>query len=311
MPAAPLPPYLARRLADGLTYVTRRDLASAGIDVSTLRAWRRAGFVTPYSYGAYGIVDPCAADMDHFAARRLHHVRRCEALLQTLPGAHLIGGSALVVHRLAVLRFPDRIEVARRPRVQSRRDDFVCRRAWGEAPEQVDGLGVQAAAEAAIEVAAHEGLRAGVVSADSYLFEGGTPGELESALVAYGRKAGVGQARAAVELADGAIESAGESLLRLICRDAGIAVIPQVEIWDDESLPFARVDFLVEGTRVVLEFDGMVKYTHPEALRAEKRREMRLRRLGYVVVRFTWSDLSPPVRLVRTIREAMAVTRAA
>ena len=143
MPAAPLPPYLARRLADGLTYVTRRDLASAGIDVSTLRAWRRAGFVTPYSYGAYGIVDPCAADMDHFAARRLHHVRRCEALLQTLPGAHLIGGSALVVHRLAVLRFPDRIEVARRPRVQSRRDDFVCRRAWGEAPEQVDGLGAQ------------------------------------------------------------------------------------------------------------------------------------------------------------------------
>lgn len=311
MPDTPLPPYLARRLADGFTYITRRDLVSAGIDVSTLRSWRRAGFVTQYSYGAYGIVAPCPAEMDQFAARRVHHVRRCEALLQTLPGAHLIGGSALVVHRLAVLRFPDRVEVARYPRVQSRRNDFVCRRAWGGEPEHVGELSVQAAAEAVIEVAAHEGARAGVVSADSYLFEGGEAGELEAALRAYGRKAGVGQARAAVEIADGAIESAGESLLRLICRDARIPVIAQVEIWDDEPLPFARVDFLVEGTRVVLEFDGMVKYTHPEALRAEKRREMRLRRLGYIVVRFTWSDLSDPARVVQAIREAMTVACAA
>lgn len=306
MPDSSLPPFLARRLANGQTYVTRRDLAFAGIDVSTLKSWRRAGFVTPYSYGAYGIVDSSIDELERYAARRLRYVRRCEALLQTLPGAHLIGGSALVVHRIAVLRFPERLEVARHPRVQSRRDDFVCRRAWGRTPQRIGGIGVQAAAEAVVELAAHEGVEAGVVSADSYLFEGGTPGELETALVAYGRKAGVGQARAVVEIADGSIESAGESLLRLICRDAGIAVIPQVEIWDGDPIPFARVDFLVQGTRVVLEFDGMMKYTHPDVLRAEKRREMRLRRLGYVVLRFTWSDLSTPARVVGMIREAIA-----
>jgi very-short-patch-repair endonuclease len=69
-----------------------------------------------------------------------------------------------------------------------------------------------------------------------------------------------------------------------------------------------RVDFLV-GDRVVVEFDGMVKYGGAdgrEALAAEKRREDRLRTAGYEVVRLTWADLHQPEHVARAIRQAMA-----
>lgn len=51
------------------------------------------------------------------------------------------------------------------------------------------------------------------------------------------------------------------------------------------------MDFLLED-RVVVEFDGMLKYENPADLAAEKLREDRLRALGYEVVRLTWADLA-------------------
>lgn len=70
----------------------------------------------------------------------------------------------------------------------------------------------------------------------------------------------------------------------------------------------ARVDFLVAGTRVVVEFDGKSKYADgdPAVLWAEKRREDRLRRLGYVVVRITWADLETPGAVAARVRTALA-----
>jgi very-short-patch-repair endonuclease len=68
-------------------------------------------------------------------------------------------------------------------------------------------------------------------------------------------------------------------------------------------------DFLIDGTNVLVEFDGKVKYdpeANPEAARAnfqEKLREDELRRLGYVVVRLTRADLARPA-LVRARIEA-------
>ena len=104
---------------------------------------------------------------------------------------------------------------------------------------------------------------------------------------------------------DARSESVGESRLR-VHLSLGIPVQPQVVIRDRSGNFVARVDLWVEGTGVVVEFDGRVKYTEggPEALFAEKRREDRLRRLGYVVVRVTWSDLGRPDRVIAWIRQA-------
>jgi very-short-patch-repair endonuclease len=70
----------------------------------------------------------------------------------------------------------------------------------------------------------------------------------------------------------------------------------------------ARVDFLV-GDRVVVEFDGRVKYgmdgRPEEALWAEKQREDRLRELGLVVVRIVWADLQRPEVIVQRVLAAL------
>ena len=82
------------------------------------------------------------------------------------------------------------------------------------------------------------------------------------------------------------------------------------------------MDFLLDEEKVVVEFDGKVKYTRTaetpdpfgnrrtqqEVLWLEKRREDRLRELGYEVLRVTWSELDDPQALA--LRSAAAVRRA-
>jgi very-short-patch-repair endonuclease len=84
-------------------------------------------------------------------------------------------------------------------------------------------------------------------------------------------------------------------------------VTPQVPIVDERGDFVARVDFLVNGTKVVVEFDGKVKYAagDPKVLWLEKRREDRLRRLGYVVVRITWAQLERPGAVAAAVRAAL------
>jgi len=75
-----------------------------------------------------------------------------------------------------------------------------------------------------------------------------------------------------------------------------------------------RVDFLYEQQRTVVEFDGLVKYSGAdgrEALVAEKRREDRLRDLGFQVVRVTLAELDRPILLQHRIQAAFARTTAA
>ncbi len=72
---------------------------------------------------------------------------------------------------------------------------------------------------------------------------------------------------------DPACESVGETRTRLALVDLGLDVRSQVEIRDRAGRFVARVDLLV-GERVVVEFDGAVKYAGAEgraALVAEKR----------------------------------------
>lgn len=58
----------------------------------------------------------------------------------------------------------------------------------------------------------------------------------------------------------------------------------------------------------IVEFDGKVKYRGDDgtALFDEKRREDRLRSLGYIVVRIIWADLETRGAAVAKVRRAMA-----
>jgi very-short-patch-repair endonuclease len=121
---------------------------------------------------------------------------------------------------------------------------------------------------------------------------------------------GITAARAAIEWCDGRHESPGESLTAQLLRGLGCQTIPQLVVTRVESPGRHYIaDFLIEGTRVLVEFDGRGKYDSPEALFAEKRREDELRRLGYVVVRLTWDDLSRPEQVRRRVESAIALSR--
>lgn len=100
---------------------------------------------------------------------------------------------------------------------------------------------------------------------------------------------GVRQARAVLALASHTAESPLESLTRLRLHDDGFPA-PDLQVW----LGRDRVDMLFRKQRLILEIDGLEKYEGEDArdaLRQEKRREIRLRRLGYQVERVTWEDV--------------------
>lgn len=170
---------------------------------------------------------------------------------------------------------------------------------WGRATQLPDAL-----AQTAID----HGIVPGVVSADAALHEGRVT--LDSLTEAVERVAGWrsgSRAVAMLGLSDARRESVGESRCGVLLALAGVAVTPQVDIRRRDGGLVGRVDFLVDGTNVILEFDGKVKYADgdPRVLWAEKRREDELRALGYVVVRVTWADLERPGALVALVRAAL------
>jgi very-short-patch-repair endonuclease len=179
--------------------------------------------------------------------------------------------------------------------------------------EEVRGLRTLPVADAVVTAASRR-VETGVVAGDAALHRGQCT--LEEVMDAVERlRPGLrGRARLtrAVSLLDPLAESPGESRTRLVLSALGLPVRSQAVIRDRLGEFVARVDFLVDE-RVVLEFDGAVKYggdTGHEALVAEKVREDRLRALGYLVIRVTWDELADPQRLLRRIR-AVLLTRVA
>jgi hypothetical protein len=99
-----------------------------------------------------------------------------------------------------------------------------------------------------------------------------------------------------------------ESLGRLSFLSAGLPV-PVSNPWVVTGGRWYRVDHLLPDTGVILEADGALKYRDrpdaDEVVRAEKAREHALRRAGFAVARYNWSDaLSRP--LIIPVRAAEA-----
>lgn len=142
-----------------------------------------------------------------------------------------------------------------------------------------------------------------------------------SRLLSYFRRAGRGlsgssRAMKVMLLADPRSESAGESIARATMIEQGFA-LPDLQVsfrrpMDEDR--FYRVDFLwlrEDGSRVIGEFDGRMKYEDAEmrggrsALRVledERRRESHLSAYGMPIVRFSYRDVMDAARFVRLLR---------
>lgn len=116
-----------------------------------------------------------------------------------------------------------------------------------------------------------------------------------------GRRSGKRRARLAVALADPFAESPGESALRWAVAAAGLPEPVTQLRWVDEDGREYYLDLGYGTFMINLEFDGYGKLATPEDLRAEKRREMALRRGGWDVHRFEWRELFAPERLVHRV----------
>lgn len=119
---------------------------------------------------------------------------------------------------------------------------------------------------------------------------------------------GVRKARAVLAALDARSESPGESRTRLLLRSFGLQLpIPQFELITRAGL--YRADFAWPELKLILEFDGRIKYfeygSTDEAVFQERRREKALMELGWTFLRVEWADLARPAELRARLTAAM------
>lgn len=291
----------------GELFTTRQALSLGATEKQLTRAVK-AGQLRRLAHGAYA-----AAPRPTTPEGR--HRELCCAVLLLLPDAVLAGRSAVVAHGLPQWDLPLSTALVHRPvRAQHRRSGVVIRPVSDDDTPVRTSLGPAQSVEAAlVQVAIDHGAPSSVVAADAALARGLVTPDSVATVVEHRRGHPRSQRAVAMTcLMDGRSESPGESRLRVMLSSFGFAVDSQVVI-EDGCVVVARADLAIRGSRVLIEFDGLVKYADggAEALVREKRREDRLRALGYVVLRFTWADLESPARVIAQVRAAVARDAAA
>ncbi len=300
------------------------DARTLGLGSNHLRSLVRSGACIRLSHGWYA---PVASAMEPADRHRLASL----AIGREYAGRAAISHySALVVARVETFAVDlDTVHLSllakqgtrpgprprTRPGVSRRRDGLVLHRSVPgltistDEPAPGEWLlpAVVPTAWAVVQTGLVAGGVAALVAADSALRSTlVTRHDLTAALERFRRHPGVAAVRAALVQADSRHESPGETRSAWLLRRLGFEVEPQVEV-DAEGRRY-RADFRVLGTKVLIEFDGAVKYTGDRrALFEEKRREDALRREGWIVVRLVWDELDQPELVRRRVREAIAL----
>lgn len=279
---------------------SRGEAAAHAIDDRELRRLVKAGAIVRLTRGWYA-----AADADR-AAEATHRLRAQAVMARNSGRLRPSHHTALVMAGVTV-HGVDLATVhvfAGTPRETDRGHGFVVHRPPPGAACTPDGN--LCLAGALVQTGLTSGDRAFVVSADAALRSGlVTVDGLRAMMPAFAGHTGIAAVRRRLDMLDGGSESVGESLLRCDLHDLGREVHSQVPI--DTTRGRYRVDFLLAGTRVVVEFDGVGKYdAGGAAFRAEKIREAALAEAGFVVVRFVWSDLGDLDLIQERLRQGVA-----
>ena len=282
-----------------------------GEDQARLRRLRRDPAWTKVGRGAYLPPPPAGrtpAERDRRAALarvRAVHERR------TAPGwfSHQ---TAALLWGCDLLDVPTTTHLVQRSRPSDHGDASVARH-HGTVPagEQVvlDGLPVTSLERTVVDCACLLDPPAALVVADSGLRIGADPERIDALLRTRTGRRGVARARRVLEVADARAESPGESLTRWHLLRARLPA-PELQVPLPTRLGLFRGDLGWDGPRVVVEFDGFVKYsgafgrTAPDAVFAEKRRQDAIEEAGWRVLRVTWSDLRDPAALAGRVARA-------
>ncbi|HET7475442.1 MAG TPA: type IV toxin-antitoxin system AbiEi family antitoxin domain-containing protein [Dermatophilaceae bacterium] len=305
-------PALTIRLATQGGVVTTADAVSCGVQRRDLTRLVRSGALVRVRAGAYveGIKWQAATETER-------HGLTAVAVARSFGGRWAVSHcSAVAVHTLPLLARSTEVHLSRLSpgRARSRAGMRAHMAVDPGLTLDVTGVPVVNPSAAVLQAAGAHGVEVGVVAADAAIRRRlATATSLRSTVGLLSLGAGARWAGLAVELADGRSESPGESRTRVILHLGGLpGAEPQVNIYDGARL-VGRVDLLFRRERVIVEFDGRLKYSGEDGgavLYAEKRREDYLRSLGYEVVRLSWADLADPARVIGMVRAAMARTAA-
>jgi len=287
---------------------TTQQAAATGIRRITLTRGVAEGWIERIGRGVYAAPDPLRRPDETYRLRVIGALRRRR------PGDAASHHAALSLHGLPLhdVSF-HRVDVDSHTQTH-RRHGRLWVHPWtvGTRSVDIDGVAAVDVALACVQTAAESGFSAGVVAMDAALHERRVSRrQLLGAARACTDHVGVNTARAAIRFSDGRTESPGESLTRIILAHNDFAFTPQFVVRRGRRF-VARVDFLVEG-RLVVEFDGEIKYQGDDAEEvraAQELREIRLRRCGYAVLRLKWAGLADPGGVVRRIREELATLAA-
>ena len=290
--------------------IASQDVHHADVDPHALAALLRAGVLRRVRRGSFVVASDWAG-----ATPEQQLALMTRAVLRTrgnAPGEAATHQSALAVHGLPLFGVPhDVVDLFGLVRRVRREGALRVHAADPSLPVvDVDGCRSVTIAVALAQVALREGRLPVMVAADRALATGRV--QIDDVVEMIGHLAPTARrglrAQRWLRACDPLAESVGETRTRLLLIDLGHAPRSQVRVTDAAGTVMARADFLV-GSRVVVEFDGLVKYAGKdgrEALAAEKRREDALRALGYEVVRLTWADLDHPRRVDALVRSALA-----
>jgi Transcriptional regulator, AbiEi antitoxin len=290
---------------------TTRQAAAAGWSDSAL-AWavrrQRLNRLVP---GAYVLSDALAGTQVQYRRRRL--AIRAAAAQLTIPGCVVSHATAALMAELPLLRVPERPCVTVRPH-------FTGDAAWahlhraslrsvGHVLRMPDRLPRTTSARTVVDLARECGIDEATVVGDAALRRRfTTTAELERVLGSCANWPGIRRAREAVSRLDALAESPLESISRLRILESHLPRPRlQANIFDSAGHWIARTDFLWDAAGVVGEADGLEKYDDVASrpLRREKLRQELLERTGLIVVRWDWSDVSAPARLIARITSAL------
>lgn len=301
--------------------VSTAQARSIGLGPAELRTMRTSGEIRRVIRGWYAVRTP-GADLppwqgaDHFASARALHRLTTIALLRSFDGRVCASHqSALVLHGVSLWRCDlSMVHVARTSDDHTRhRTGAVIHPSCGldpvpDAPEHSEASHLTvppAVAVVQVGLRPFKGGRAfpieSLVAGDNALHHGlVTRDDLDAAVALHEGHPGIRAVRELLIHADGRHESIGETRLALALRLLGYETEPQARRTVGSST--YRVDLRIKGTRVVVEFDGMVKYLPVvptqddlararQILEAEKVRQDQIIEGGDEFVRVRWAQL--------------------
>jgi hypothetical protein len=291
------------------------ELRKLGGDLHALRRAFERRQVVRLRRGAY-----CARDRwESWSDREQHVARVAAASRQAVERFVVAGVSAAAVWGMPVLDpFPAEVTVLDRHRGGGRSEPGVRRVTVGAESARVVPIGeliVTDLVRTALDVARSVPFRDAVGSVDWALWRKNphrvTRDELRADLRRLASRVGGRHLETVVAFATDLSDSFGESEGRAAIQEAGFAPpVLQYELRDAEGLMFA--DYGWPDARVLGEFDGESKFTDARfnggdpltKLRDQRRREARLRLLGWTVVRIEWADVVDLSRLSRLLTGA-------